>query len=403
MIMDFLGEQADEETTRRTRIRNEFLDCLSAQEKTARSRGLFFCTMDQVWESEYLRVQDDWFQAIERSAEQGNRLYENTSSLENLVHPMSQSDSSSVTNTVQTRPTRFDLFQNDTAERAHLGFSDAPECHKAYGYLAQAALGVKVDSPLQRLKLLNGVKRQGASRRQGGSGLKHHKFNKMYLERQGDFYDGENPVLILVPIYDLDQVLDWNGTDDYPVMAITTPSQRGISCSKKVLEAAPSTCSRDEIRKATDLLRTFYQAIACSVRNHAVGESFRDNQLDFRSGNMTSLKKWWKYKREFLDGENATVGLPKLRSDIDWDNVQIARGIASRESSLPDPFSMVAKAAINLSAIVGAKAMPGCEPNVADEEEEDMNSTQDDEIPWPPNPRTDDLESLSPSFGQPVN
>lgn len=401
--MSYLGERADEETARRTRIREDFLEGLSSDEKWARSRGRFFGTMNQLWQVEYLPIQANWFNAIQRSAAQGNHLYANTRSLENLVHPISQSDASSVTNTIQTRPTRFDLFQNDTAQRAHLGFSDDPECHKAYGYLGQAAAGIKVDFPLMRLKLLNGVKEEGASRRQSGSGLKHHKFNKMYLERQADFFDGENPVLILVPIYDLDQVLGWNGTDAYPVMAITTPSQRGLSCSKKVLEAAPSTCSPDEVRKATNLLRIFYQAIACSVRNDDVGESFRDDQLDFNKGKITSLKKWWKYKKEHLDGENATIGLPQLKSDIDWDNIKIARGIASRESSLPDPFCMAAKAAINLSAIVGAKVMPGCELALVDEEEQVLNSMQDDEIPWPPNPRADDVASLTASFGQPVN
>jgi len=42
----------------------------------------------------------------------------------------------------------------------------------------------------------------------------------MHLYHQKEYYDTQEPVLILVPIYELDDVLNWNGKDEYNVMAM---------------------------------------------------------------------------------------------------------------------------------------------------------------------------------------
>ena len=390
--MNALRKTDDAESVRRKQVRKDFLRSLPQAELLSRSNGEFFTVMDGVWELEQAAIRDDWFNAIVRTEEQGNRLYAQMTSDESLSHPMSHSESSSLTNTVQRSPTRFDMFQNDTAEKAHLGFSNASLCHKAYGYLAEAATGKQGDMPEKRLKLLNGVKKEGNSRRSTGTGLKHHKFNKMYLERQGDYYDNQQPALIMIPICEIGEVLDWNGTDEYDVMAITVGGIQGEGCSEKVLKAAPSTCSRADVVKATELLSVFYKGIACSVRNHSVGESFEPEQLDFHSAPMTDLKKWWKLKKEVLEGDSASIVIPRVRNDLNWDDVQIARARASRENSLPDPFNMAVKAAINFSAIIGAKVMPACPDD--DSSDEEMNSTQDDDTQWSQNTNRVDLSSL---------
>lgn len=135
---------------------------------------------------------------------------------------------------------------------------------------------------------------------------------------------------------------------DYCARAVTARSPRGMSCSKKAPEAAPPTCNPQEVQRATELLRCFCKAIACSARNHDVGESLRREQLDFNSPPMTNLKKWRKHQGE-LESEDTTIGLPKLRSGIDWDNAKIACARASQENSLPDPLNMAAKAERNPS------------------------------------------------------
>ena len=399
MNANALFREDNEEYARLLQARIDFMNSLPPAERQARNNGEFFAFMHEVWDLEQVSIADNtrnlvYFKSIERNHEQGIRLYAQATSEENLSHPMSLSESSSVTNTDQRNPVRFDMFQNDTSERAHLGFSDASECHEAYGYLAQAATGKRVDTPQLRLKLLNGVKKSGKSRRSNGTGLKHHKFNKMYLERQGDYFDREM-VLITIPIYGLDQVLNWNGTDAYNVLAITVGGVLGKSCAKKVLEAAPSLCDEGDIQMATELLRVFCLGIASSVRHHSVGESFATDQLDFHLPPMTNLKKWWKLKKEFLEGERASIQVPRLKDDLNWGDVKVARARASTENSLPDPYSMAVKAAVNFSAILGAKLMPACPEHSSSDTDGEMNSTQDEEDnQWPQTPRHLDLSSL---------
>lgn len=94
---------------------------------------------------------------------------------------------------------------------------------------------------------------------------------------QKEYIDCDPPRLILVPIMELGQVLDWNGKDDYDVMAITVGGNLGMECSRRVLEAAPLTCSERDVRAGTNLLQSFVKAIACSVLNHPVQESFNSS------------------------------------------------------------------------------------------------------------------------------
>ena len=67
---------------------------------------------------------------------------------------------------------------------------------------------------------MNGVKSKN------GSSLKGHKFNKVYLHHdQGTYYDTDDPSILLIPLLDLQDVMNW-ATDeahaiDYNVMAVT--------------------------------------------------------------------------------------------------------------------------------------------------------------------------------------
>lgn len=391
----------DEDYHRRISLRDDFLTSLTPEERTARSNGNYFSSMDVVWRIEQATIQDDWFASIQRSEAQGNFLYGATTADDNFSHPMSQSDSSSLSNTPTQRVSRFDMLQNATAKKAHL-FPDSPVCHKAYGHLAQAATGKIVTDPNDRLKLLNGIKKIGSARRSTGCGLKHHKYNKMYLERQHDFFDSDPPKLILIPVLDLGQVLNWNGTEEYEIMAITVGGIPGRECSEKILEAAPLTCNEADVRKATELLRHFCKAIACSNRIHPVEESFTQDQLNSREPPVTGLKKWAMLLNN-LRGPGAKVELPQMLPDIDWDKVKVAKAKASRDNSLPDPFLVAVKAGINLSAILQAKLMPACPEPDSDESSSDgeINSIQDDSH-WSQNERVEDFPSLVRSFGHPV-
>lgn len=67
----------------------------------------------------------------------------------------------------------------DEEDAAHLEFTDDSVCHKAYGYLAEAATGRQVGSREKRLDMLNDI------------GLKDNKFNRMYINDKKRYYDNQ--------------------------------------------------------------------------------------------------------------------------------------------------------------------------------------------------------------------
>ena len=405
MADDLFVVEGDEEYDRRIEDRTAFFQGLPQAEQQARSAGSHFSTMGYIWGASANTIEnsrDEWFKPIERSSAQGQHIYQATTLDSNLKHPMSQSDASSATNTDQTR-TKFDFFQNTTSERAHL-FPDARECHKAYGFLAQSATGKNVGDPVERLKLLNGVKQPAQSRRTTGSGLKHHKFNKMYLFMQKEYFDCNVPRLIIIPIMELSDVLGWNGEDEYDVMAITVGGGLGTECARRLLEFAPSECTENEVRTATRLLETFIKGVAWSVVYDTPDEAFDPSQLDFRRAPMTNLKRW-ALLRHNLQSPGSTIMLPHLHQDVDWETVTVAKATASLHSSLPDPYNMAVRAAVNFSAIMRTKLMPACK----EEELHSDSSSSDGEInsdqhkdEWPENGRRENFSSLLRSFGHPV-
>lgn len=125
-----------------------------------------------------------------------------------------------------------------------------------------------------------------------------------------------------------------------------------------------------------------------------VGESFAPEQLDFNSPPMTSLKKWWKLKKEVLEGKHALLQVPRMKDILDWDNVKFASARASKENSLPDPYSMAVKAAINFSAIIAAKVMPACLQSSMSDMDGKINSNQDDDTQLPHDPQQLNLSLL---------
>lgn len=381
---DFERPEENAEIARRVEAREAFMDALPQAEQMARLKGTFFTAWDDIWGWERVAITDDmtFYHAICRTQAQGNRLYSVSQTVSNGE---SASSDTSSTNTNQQQPVRFDMFQNSYAKKAHL-FSNAPLCHKAHGHLAQAATGKHVETPEMRLNIMNG--------------LKQHRFNKMYLAQQAWYYE-RDPALIIIPILEIRDVLNWNGKDAYNVMAVTLGNSKGQDCCANVLAFSPSTCNQGDIEKATNLLAVFYKGVACSVRNHEVGESFEPDELDVYSTPMTDVKRWWKMKTEFLEGEGVTIRIPRLKEDLDWNEVKVARAEASIENSLPDPFNVAVKAAINFSWIVGAKVMPTCPEynSHSSMEDESINSSQekwdeDDDNQGHQHSRNLDLSSL---------
>jgi hypothetical protein len=107
------------------------------------------------------------------------------------------------------------------------------------------------------------------------------------------------------------------------------------------------------------VLETFVKAIASSVKQHPVKESFGKKQFSGSGRKDASLVRWGRLKEE-LEEDGASIDLPTVRPGLAWENIRIAKANMSLETSLPDPYLVAVKAAINLSALYGRKLMPAC-------------------------------------------
>ena len=278
--------------------------------------------------------------------------------------PMAPTETTSdATNTTSQSNTRFDLFRNFGAETAHLLSNDDKLSSKAFGYMAGAATG-KVDGTKEtRLKLLNGVKPTSSSKKISHSGIQNHKYNKFYLFRQGTHYDSQPPSMLTIPLLDLEDVLGWNGTDEYDVMAITFGEDAPF-CQMQVLSTADAISGSNgpvqaHVEKGRHLLEAFIKGLASSNLQHPVEENFGPDE----GRTNPPYQQWLRLLAEIRNSERPkSIHVPEPKKDVDWSKIKIAIGRADLTSSLPDPFCMAVKAAMNYPSYRGMALLPSCPP-----------------------------------------
>lgn len=270
----------------------EILKGLSISERLQRQEGTFFTPMESIWEPEEVCIDKDRWRDIKRSPAQGEKLYPEIVSDENLsLDEMESTGSrSSATNRESNASIKFDMFYNGDPEAAHL-ISNAPRCSKAYGFIVEFATGKETNKE-GRGKLLNGVKsnRNEAKRqrtdtssrtsRKRKTGLKHHEYNKMLLKNQRLYYGDSPPRIIIIPLLQMSEILAWDGISTYEVLAVTC-GERPRSAAEEILKYAMKTCSLDDIELGRTVLETFLKGIASSVQEHDVAEHFQDQQKYF--------------------------------------------------------------------------------------------------------------------------
>ena len=202
--------------------------------------------------------------------------------------------------------------------------SHARVSYKALGFLGAAAVGVDVDSfgrggtsKLKRRKILVGM-RAGKHI----TSLKGHKFNKMYCSDQKVYFDSEDPSMLLVPCLPFDKVMDW---------AI--------------------------------------KGVADSLKDSDVLESFTEKQL--KNVKNISFLRWSKLVEEIKINKRSRCGVP---TEISRDGpVHAGKVRMTLGNSLPDPWLLLVKSAINYSAFRKAKLMPslqGAEDAACDKDAE---------------------------------
>ena len=133
----------------------------------------------------------------------------------------------------------------------------------------------------------------------------------------------------------------------------------------------PGECSKEEIDNARELLTMFIKGVAGSLKDNDVHESFTQEDLD--SDSNTSLLRWGKLVQEIKTNESSRVGVP---TKISWDRrVHVGKVRMTLGNSLPDPWLLLVKSAINYSAFRKARLMPACTP-LEDDDGEPPNTLQ---------------------------
>eukprot|EP00523_Entomoneis_sp_CCMP467_P023321 CAMPEP_0168831960 /NCGR_PEP_ID=MMETSP0727-20121128/2309_1 /TAXON_ID=265536 /ORGANISM="Amphiprora sp., Strain CCMP467" /LENGTH=461 /DNA_ID=CAMNT_0008885225 /DNA_START=21 /DNA_END=1406 /DNA_ORIENTATION=- len=422
---EWIGTGKDED-----HIANEklaFLATLTVDQSSRRGAGVYFSFMEDVWDNTAtapFNAAD--FESIRRSQSQGF-VYQLCSKFID-THEMAKGSRSATTNTNDNN-LRIDAYGSSDCPSAHL-LSHAEVCHKAFGILAEACVGKKVDddfgvttpdpkgagvttvaavAPVAavpvaaavvekrkrqpperytdsgpskkktkkqktkeqiaegRLKLWNGVSGKA------NTSLKGHKFNKMYFHQQETYYDTEHPSVLVIPLLSFKEIMDWGmqgHQTSYDVLTITFGEKR--KRAGQLLTLVLDECRLDEIEQARALLETFVRGVAGSLLNKDIEQNFKESDYETNP----SLKAWHQLVERVQNKSQPTIGIPGARQQPG--SFHVAKSRLSRGNSLPDPWLVMIKAAINYSSFRKTKLMPACRPeNIGDEE---MNTTQGEEL-----------------------
>ena len=216
-----------------------------------------------------------------------------------------------------------------------------------------------------RLKLLNGVSGMR------NTSLKGHKYNKMYFKDQRIYYDTDKPSVLVIPLLPFEGIMDWGKEGNqtpYDVLTITF-GEKKIRAGK-LLGMALGECSVREIDHARALLETFVKGVAGSLLNPEIEENFEEG--DYKAS--PSLTAWHQLVARVQNKSQKTIGIPGERQLVRF---HVAKSRLSRGNSLPDPWLVMIKAAINYSSFRNAKLMPACRPESGDGE---LNTTQGEDL-----------------------
>jgi hypothetical protein len=351
--------------------RETWQDSLPPGEVIQRTRGKHFAHMEDVWSSERCRVVPQDFSNIKRTKCQG-ALYQ--SCYKHIANEIRDPDSTSGTANQKGNVEKLDPLGNlGSVQAAHL-LSHAPVCHRAYTFLAEAAVGINIqdlnldgDMPTNRRKLLVGVK--------GGyhfTSLKGHKFNKMYWKEQQAFFDTDDPAMLVVPLLSLDEIKNWTTNEthavEYDVAVFTFGPRKQVAASNTLL-FAKGTCSSPEVALARENLKYFVKGIAAHL---VLNDVFESLPKKYFIATNTALLRWQSLVNELKGNLNPEILIPTNRGGgTTIPNVRIAKARMSTGTSLPDPWLLLAKAAINYSASNGQELMPACCPLPEESDSED--------------------------------
>jgi hypothetical protein len=402
-----MGDRNPPPRPKRTReeLLEEQLEAIKQELEAERERraGTYYATYDEFWDISETSIPlglkaTDSLAAIRR--ERMPTMYETVFCEENLqkdlanVSEVAGSSENTDPSNSSSSAVKSDMFGNRTYEKSHL-IPNAIVGSRAYGFVAEAALGLKNTGKVRRLKLVNGVqeeKADGKIKRVKQSGLKHNKYNKLRLKMQANFFDNA-PFVLIIPILSLQQVLGWDETtsadaaslrdnNSYDVM-ICASGDNAKECYKEILgdySGEGTQCTNGEIRTATQLLSTFAKALATSTFNDEVMESMTDQNK--RSIAVATILR---RIEEARSAGHAKIMLPIVNNAVVGTNMnfRVAKAKVSKMTSLPDPYLVAVKAAANWFASQEQIMMPASSSYALDGSDSDSDSGYNDDWSQP--------------------
>jgi hypothetical protein len=181
---------------------------IDPEELDQRQQGTYFSYYGNFWNVQSIQIplndndEADALGCIRR--ERMPEMYKQAFSAEHLREDLAQSEiagrtenensSSETSNSSATGvEVETDLLGHGVYQRAHM-ISDARVGSKCYGFIVEAALGLRSSSAETRLKLVNGVQHvvgdeKGKIERVKQSGMKHNKYNKLRFFLQKEALD----------------------------------------------------------------------------------------------------------------------------------------------------------------------------------------------------------------------
>ena len=229
-----------------------------------------------------------------------------------------------------------------------------------YGTVMKCALGTDTPAPNATVQqaMIHGVLGKGG-RKINHTGLKHNALNKCQFSRQKELYD-QDPYFILVPILDYAEVQDWTekeGRDlSYDALVLVGRSEEGLDFRDEVLRSTP--CSEGEAETALQLLEAFTKALSLELQ-----------ASDFTDLPNIAPKKFKKEVRSKLPQLETTKeklekdGTPILRlQKREVGELKLVKLSFKKNpnNTVPDPFLLAVKAAVNWSNRCDTKLLPGC-------------------------------------------
>ena len=340
-----------------------FLQQLPADERDARVDGKHWTPLESLWTAADHEISTHEFDVIRREEGQG-MLYRNC--YEHVDQKMSNGSQSGSTNQVGNAE-KVDAFGNLAGTQAAHLLSHAQVCHKAFGFLGEAAVGKYFEDEIcsvfpfarapkmKRRKVLMGVRGVQLS------SLKGSKYNKFYLKLQGEFFDTETPSILVIPILTLPQVKNWAQSaevaTEYDVLAVAFGKASRL-VHQEVLKYSPERCTAADIELARALLEAFVKGIAGSIKQNNVLENFTQEELN--SSKNVSLKRWKALVERIQDGSQTKIQVPTPWPGKKKGEPIVAKARVTTGNSLPDPWLLALKSAINYSSYHGTKLMPTC-------------------------------------------